>query len=155
MSNIKKKLKEAFSCERNKLTHKGKLIIKRTPGKEWGMIEVDKKVWKQRRDKFILLPQNWDIPPYDPHISVFTRDEVKLIPKDFDLENTEIEFTLQDAARVLDPASWDEVYECSFEPVLCYQMQKIRMSLGFTPYMNNNHEFHLTLGIKYTKNKKK
>lgn len=119
------------------------------------MIEVDKKLWKQRRDKFILLPGNWDIPTHDPHISAFTREEVRRIPKDFEFDGKDIEFTLQDNFRVLDPASWDEVYECGFEPVICYELQKLRMSLGFTPYMNGNHEFHLTLGIKYLKNKKK
>lgn len=153
MTKIRQSIKEMFSGERNKLTHTGKLVIKRTRDKEWGMIEVDKKLWKQRRDKLILLPSNWDIPQYDPHISVFSREEVRQIPKDYE-DGKEISFTLCDNLRVLDPQSWDAVYECAFEPVICLEMQKIRMELGFTPYMNNNHEFHLTLGIKYTKDKK-
>jgi hypothetical protein len=151
MDKIKNTIKEVFSGERNKLTHTGKLVIKRTKGKEWGMIEVDKKLWKKRRDKLILLPANWDIPPYDPHISVFSREEVRKIPENFPFEGKEITFTLRDNLRVLDPQSWNEVYECAFEIVDCFEIQKIRMDLGFTPYMNNNHEFHLTLGIKYKK----
>lgn len=136
------------------LTHRGKLVIKREKDNEWGYLEVDKKLYESRRKEQLIIEDFWKKPEYDPHISAFTKEEVKKLPENFGGEGKEIQFKLSDRLRVVDPDDWDEVYECAFEPVECYELERLRMSLGFTPLMNTNHEFHLTLGLKYKKDQK-
>lgn len=144
-----------FTNERPNLSHVGKLKIIRTKDKEWGQIEVDTKVWESRRQKHLVVPELWSKPSYPPHISVFTAEEVKKLPKDFEWEDKEIQFKLSDSVRILNPEGWDEVYECAFEPVTCDRIAQIRTQLGFTPLMYARHEFHLTLAIRYEKDREK
>ena len=137
------------------LTHTGKLLIVREQGKEWGKIEVDNKLLRQRADHHLVVTSLWSKPPYDAHISAFSRDEVLKLPKSFDKEynGREFEFKLSDSVRIVDPDGWDEVYECAFEPVECRLLQQLRMQLGLTPLMYGKHELHLTLGIRYEKDR--
>src|SRR5690606_10630437 len=115
------------------------------------MLMVSNSLRKERADTHLIVPSFWNTPPYAAHISAFTKEESVKIPHNFEYTGKEFTFKLSDTLRVINPEGWDEVYECAIEPVECYELQKLRMSLGFTPLMFNNHEFHLTLGIKYLK----
>lgn len=142
---------------RTSLTYTGKLTFQLKKGKEWASVSVDKPTWKKRAEHHLIVPDLWTAPDYAPHISAFTKKEVQSMTSDKieELNGSDITFKFADSARIVDPDGWDEVYELAFEPVECFELEKIRMGLGFTPKMYFKHEFHMTLGLKLLKNKDK
>lgn len=127
---------------------KGKLKIQTKRNKEWGYILVERNVWFERRNSLLEKDHFWLNPGYDPHISIFTREEIQKIPKDFEFDIEEVDFCLTGQTKIVNPQTWKDVYSCIFEIVECPWAEKIRKDLGFTPLMRENHEFHVTLGIK-------
>lgn len=128
--------------------HSGITNISRIKNKEWGYIYVNKDLFTQRRaDALGESISEWKKPDILPHVSIFTKDEVKLIPNDFKMPKT-MSFTLSGDIKRIKPKDWIGVSECVFEIVTCEEVMSIRKKLGFSAYMFDNHEFHVTLGIK-------
>lgn len=129
-------------------THSGVLHVHRIKNKQWGYIYVNRDLFMQRRaDALRDSILDWKMPDILPHISIFDKEEVKLIPNDFNLPD-ELEYTLTGKIKVIKPKDWLGVSECVFEIVLCKEIIEIRKKLGFSAYLFNDHEFHVTLGIK-------
>lgn len=152
---MRDKIVEKFVKHKSNLVYKGKLVIDREKDNEWGKLELPNSLRNERAEKHLVVTSLWTTPPYKAHISVFSKEEAKQLPEDFEWEGKEFTFTLSDNCRILDPEGWDEVYECAIEPVECLELEKLRMSLGFDPLMYGHHEFHLTLGIRYEKDREK
>lgn len=128
-------------------THTGVVHIHRNKNKEWGYIYVNKELFMQRRAD--LLGEDaakWKLPDVLPHISIFTKEEVKKIPDNVKIPD-KIKFTLTGKIKKIKPKDWKGVAQCVFEVVTCDEILDLRKSLGFPPYMFNDHEFHITLGI--------
>jgi hypothetical protein len=136
----------------NRKKIKGEIQIIRKKGKEWGYILFDRSIWSERKELFLKAEDFWEKPPYDPHISFFTKEEVAKIPKDYEFKEN-IEFILTGEIRMVNPQTWKDVYSCVFEIVECEEAEKIRKDLGFPKFLRDNHEFHITLGIKKSPNK--
>lgn len=129
-------------------THSGVVHIHRNKNKEWGYIYVNKELFMQRRsDALEESILEWKVPDILPHISIFSKEEVKSIPENFKIP-TQIEYTLTGKIKVIKPKDWHGVSECVFEIVLCKDIIEIRKKLGLPSYLFNDHEFHITLGIK-------
>lgn len=129
-------------------THSGVVHIHKNKNKEWGYIYVNKELFMQRRlDVLRDSISNWKLPDILPHVSIFSKEEVKLIPSDFKIPN-KIEYTLTGKIKIIKPKDWLGVSECVFEVVLCEEIIEIRKKLGFPSYLFNDHEYHVTLGIK-------
>jgi hypothetical protein len=136
-------------------THTGVLHVHRNKNKEWGYVYVNKELFMQRRaDALGEAISDWKVPDILPHISIFTKEEVKLIPGDFKIPS-KIEYTLTGDIKIIKPKDWVGVSDCVFEVVLCKEIIEIRKKLGFPAYMFNDHEFHITLGIKKDLTKKR
>lgn len=129
-------------------THSGLVHLHRTKGQEWGYIYINKELFTQRRQDLLRDSiNNWKIPDILPHISIFTKEEIKLIPADFKMP-TRLDFTLTSEVKNIKPSDWKGVSECIFEVVSCPEILKIRKKLGLSEFMFKTHEFHITLGIK-------
>lgn len=129
-------------------THSGLVYLHRTLSKEWGYIYVSKELFTQRRQDLLADSiSSWTVPDILPHISIFTKEEIKLIPIDFKIPSR-IDFTLTGKVKKIKPNDWKGVSECVFEVVSCPEVNKIRKNLGLTEFMFKDHEFHITLGIK-------
>jgi hypothetical protein len=89
----------------------------------------------------------WLLPDIKPHISILTAEEVAQLPKNYSFPPT-MEFILTGEIKVIVPETWKGVTQCIFEIVECVEVRRLRMSLGFSAYLYNDHEYHLTLGIK-------
>jgi len=132
-------------------THIGVLNVRRNRNREWGYIYVKNEVFNQRRiDLLGDSISEWKTPEITPHISIFTKDEVKEIPGDFKMPET-MEFVLTGKVKKIKPKDWIGVSECVFEVVECPGIIEIRKLLNFSPFMFKNHEFHITLGYKKEK----
>ncbi len=129
-------------------THSGLVYLNRTKTKAWGYIYVNKELFVQRRQDILKESiVDWKVPDILPHISIFSKDEINLIPNDFKMPSR-IDFTLTGEVKKIKPSDWKGVSECIFEVVSCPDIIKIRKSLGLTEFMFKTHEFHITLGIK-------
>lgn len=129
-------------------THSGVVHIHRKKNKEWGYIYVNKELFMQRRVDLLGEEEaKWKMPDILPHVSIFTREEVLRIPGDFEIPD-KIEFTLTGKIKKIKPKDWKGVSDCVFEVVECSEIMNLRKTLGFPTYMFNDHEFHITLGIK-------
>lgn len=129
----------------------GIVHLRRNKNKEWGYIYVDSKLFNQRRSD--LLGDEcleWCLPDIQPHISIFTKEEVKLIPENFEIPN-KLDFILTGNVKVIEPKEWQGIAECIFEIVICKDIIDIRKKLNFPAYMYDSHEFHITLGVKKNK----
>ncbi len=134
-----------------KTPQKGIVHLHRNKNKEWGYIYVNKELFTQRRaDMLGESIGEWKLPDILPHISIFTKDEIKRIPEGFEIPK-EMESILTGEVKKIKPKDWIGVSECIFETVICKEIIKIRKSLKFTPFMFENHEYHITLGIKKEK----
>jgi len=83
-----------YQVEPTRLTHKAKLVIDRERDKEWGKLELPNNLRKERAEKHLVVTTLWSTPPYTAHISAFTREEAKSLPKDFEWEGHEFTFKL-------------------------------------------------------------
>jgi hypothetical protein len=129
----------------------GVVHLRRNKNKEWGYIYVDKEVFNQRRTDLLGDSiSEWKVPEILPHISIFNKEEIKEIPEDFEVPDR-IDFILTGEIKKIKPKDWLGVSDCVFEVVLCKTIRDIRKKLGFTEYMYDNHEFHITLGYKKEK----
>jgi hypothetical protein len=129
-------------------THSGLVHVHRNKGKEWGYIYINKELFTQRRQDILQDSiSSWKVPDILPHISIFSKEEVKLIPVDFKIPSR-LDFTLTGEVKNIKPTDWKGVSECIFEVVSCKEIIEIRKKLGFPAYLFNDHEFHVTLGIK-------
>jgi len=159
MSNrvVEKFIDAGTGKQRTSLTYTGKLSFSLKPDKEWASVSVEKKMWTARADRHLIVPTLWTAPDYSPHVSAFSKEEVRQLSKEFieEYEGKEIKFNFSDTLRIVDPDNWDEVYELAFEPVDCLYLEHLRMKLGFTPKMYGKHEFHMTLGLKLIKDREK
>lgn len=132
----------------------GLLKIHRTFNKEWGYVFIDKDLWQERRN-LLIKESDWNEPPGEPHISVFNKEEVRKIPLSFTHGYVnEVSFVLTGEIKVVQPKDWKNVSECIFEVVEFPEMEEIRRKLGFPSFMFDDHEFHLTLGVKWIKSYK-
>lgn len=131
---------------------KGEIYLIRKKNKEWGYILFDRNIWCERKELFLREEDYWEKPPYQPHISLFTKEEVQKIPDDYEFSKS-IEFILTGETKIVNPQTWKDVYSCIFEIVECEEAEKIRQELGFSKFLRENHEFHMTLGIKKSPNK--
>lgn len=128
-------------------TFKGRLVIDRESGGEWGKLVVNDEIRQKCFDLLGLDMIGFDLPDYEAHISAFDRSEVRRIPKDFWFEGRSCDFRLSHL-RVVDPEHWDEVRSCVILCVRCKPLERLRKALGFPPLMYGDHEFHITIGVK-------
>lgn len=128
--------------------HSGVVAVNRSKNKEWGYIYCNKDLFTQRRiDALGESILKWKVPDITPHISIFSKDEVKAIPSTFKMPKN-LDFKLTGIIKRIKPKDWIGISECVFEVVLCEEVIEIRKKLGFPAYLFNDHEFHITLGIK-------
>jgi hypothetical protein len=114
---------------------------------KWGYILIDKSLFENRRNKLLKDKNIWAKPPYAyPHISIFTTDELKNV--DYSKVPQEIDFRLTGEIKTVKPKTWENIYECIIEIVQCKKIEEIRKQFNLNPLIKNNHEFHLTLGVK-------
>jgi hypothetical protein len=126
----------------------GKVSIRKKKGSEWGNILVSPDLFSKRRSEALGDSiDEWLLPDIKPHISILTAEEVAQLPKNYSFPPT-MEFILTGEIKVIVPETWKGVTQCIFEIVECVEVRRLRMSLGFSAYLYNDHEYHLTLGIK-------
>ena len=92
-------------------------------------------------------------PDYDAHISVMDKEEIDQLNLPLPEHNQEFEFELS-GIQSCDPDGWDEMERVWFIECKSPQLEKLRTQYGFTPLMNGNHEFHITIAVKPAKGEK-
>jgi hypothetical protein len=128
----------------------GSVLIRNTKNKQWGYLFISPSLLNNRRTDLLPNLSQWALPDIKPHISIFSRDEVIKIPKEYEMPK-KLDFTLTGITKTIKPKDWINVDSCIFEIIECPEIIKIRKELGFTPFMYFDHEFHITLGIQKTK----
>ena len=116
---------------------------------KWGYVLIDKDLWKSRKNKLIKTNETWTNPPYTtPHISFLTKTEVDIIKDKIKDIPKNIRFSLTGETKIITPKNWNGVYSCIIEIIHSQDLINLRKNLGLSEFINNNHEFHITLGIK-------
>jgi hypothetical protein len=85
-------------------------------------------------------------PPYNPHISVMTDEEVDSVGP-IEEAGQEFEYTIS-SVESCDPEGWDEMEKAWFVRCKSPQLEQLRERYGLTPLMNGDHEFHITLAVR-------
>ena len=129
-----------------KYVFKGRLVIDREQGSEWGYLLVDGRIRSKCFEMLGLKNLGFVLPDYEPHISAFCREEVQGLEDHLPQEGMECEFTLKHL-KVVNPEDWDEVNSCVILCVECGPLERLRKHLGLTPLMYGKHEFHITIGV--------
>lgn len=124
----------------------GVLKIDRRPGKLWGMLELDDAL---RTSIFnaMDLEDVWSDPDNDAHISVFSDDEVRQLPRPLPEEGEVYTFTAKGISSV-EPEDWRGVDEVVMVIVDAPELSQLRAKYGFPPLMYGHHQFHITLAVK-------
>ena len=100
-----------------------------------------------------IYEEGMEKPEYDAHISVMDKDEMDQLNLPISEHNKEFEFTLH-GIESCNPEGWDEMEKVWFIQCKSPQLENLRTQYGFTPLMNGDHEFHITVAVKPTKEEK-
>lgn len=121
-----------------------------TPGK-YAVLKVPQEFVDRVYDA--IYEDGMEKPEYDAHISVMDKDEMAQLNLPLSEHNKEFEFTLH-GIESCNPEGWDEMEKVWFIQCKSPQLEKLRTQYGFTPLMNGDHEFHITVAVKPTKKEK-
>lgn len=126
----------------------GTLVIDRASGDEWGKLVIPNEIRQNIFNALCLSDKNFVLPSYEAHVSVFSKDETVSLPKLIDQEGKDFIFFIDDV-RTCCPENWDEVDSLFMVKVISPELENLRKHFGFTPKMYGEHDFHITIGIKY------
>ena len=111
---------------------------------DWGYLEINNSVRDEIRKALNL--NNFTVPPYDAHVSVFTEEEIKNTPELIHDKNKEFVFYFGNIETCV-PEDWNEVNEVLMVTGTSRELEDLRIKHGLEPLMYGKHEFHITLGI--------
>ena len=94
-----------------------------------------------------IYEEGMEKPKYGSHISVMDKDEMDKLQLPIAEHNKEFEFTIG-GIESCDPEGWDEMEKVWFVQCKSPQLEALRTKYGFTPLMNVDHEFHITIATK-------
>jgi len=81
------------------------------------------------------------------HISVMNKEEIDQLDMPLEEDDQEFAFSLG-GIESCEPEGWEEMEKVWFVKCDSPQLQEVRKKYGFTPLMNEDHEFHITIAVK-------
>jgi len=96
-----------------------------------------------------IYEEGMEKPDEHAHISVMNKDETNQLNMPLEEDGQEFSFSLG-GIESCNPEGWDEMEKVWFVKCESPQLKELRKKYGFTPLMNVDHNFHITVTVKPT-----